>query len=92
MIVARQRPGHKDLFVLHVTGITNIKLLLTALQPYLIIKKVQAQIVLEYCDSRLNAFGKVGRRYSAHELELYSGLIQANRKGGKVTANSRKPD
>ena len=92
MIVARQRPGHRELNVLHVTGTANVSRLIECLKPSLVIRSAQADISVECRESRLQRLSSTVRQYSASELELYSSLIQANRKGGKATANSRESD
>lgn len=92
MIVAHQKKGHRDVYVLHVTGMRNIELLLLCLLPHLIIKRRQAEIMLEYCHSRMERKPGGNRRYSLAELGLYTSLIQVNRKGGKNNANSRESD
>jgi hypothetical protein len=91
-VVSHQKRGYKDTYILHITGMGNIVRLLTCLLPYLIIKRRRAEILLEYCRSRTERKPGENRHYSLTELELYSALIQANRKGGKNNANSRESD
>jgi hypothetical protein len=85
MIVAHQKEGYRDGYILHTTGMKNIEVLLVCLLPYLIIKRSQAKIMLEYCHSRMERKPHGDRHYSLAELGLYTSLIQLNRKGGKVT-------
>jgi hypothetical protein len=92
MIVAHQKKGYRDTYVLHVTGMRNIKQLLLCLLPHLIIKRRQAEIMLEYCHSRMKRKPGENRHYSLAELGLYTSLIQVNRKGGKSNANTRESD
>jgi hypothetical protein len=93
MIVARQREGHRPLYVLHITGIRNIRRLLSALLPLLIVKKAQAGVMLEFCRSRVGLRGPEGRRFSAHELSLYRALKKLNLKHrGKIDAHPRITD
>jgi hypothetical protein len=92
MVVAHQKPGYHDTYALHITGMNNIRKLLLRMLPQITIKRRQAEIMLQYCASRMNHISEKDRHYSSAELELYSAMIQANRKGGKITANSREFD
>jgi hypothetical protein len=92
MVVSHSKKGYRDTYILHVTGLQNIIILLQCLHPHLITKQKQADLLLEYCKDRIEYRKRVDRHYAQAELQLYSALIQANKKGGKVTANSRKSD
>ncbi len=92
MVVSHSKKGYRDTYILHVTGMQNIVLLLSRLLPFLIIKPKQARLLIEYCQSRMLHHHGTDRHYSQAELELYSALIQANKKGGKASANSREFD
>jgi len=90
MIVARQKQGWRPVYVLHITGIRNVKRLLTTLLPFLIIKKEQAKLMQEFCRSREGVRGKEGRRFTAYEVSLYRALKKLNMKHrGKIHANTR---
>ena len=73
----------KDSYILHVTGTRNILALLKVVRPYLIIKKRQADLLIEYCESRLGHYRGGDRRYNTRELEIYTELKRINMKGGK---------
>jgi hypothetical protein len=90
MIVARQREGHRPMYVLHITGIRNIRRLLSTLLPFLIVKKAQAGLMLEFCRSREGVRGPGGRRFSTREVSVYRALKKLNLKHrGKIDANPR---
>ena len=89
IITARQRQGLRDLYVLHITGIRNIKRVLSVLLPILIIKKKQAFLLLRFCKSRLSLGKHEGRRFNETELTLYSALRRENlRHRGSLNAHS----
>ena len=67
--------------ILHLTGTKNISLLLKKLIPYLIVKRKQAETMLEYCKSRLSHYRGKSRRYSKKEIQLYKRLIKLNKRG-----------
>lgn len=89
-VVKRPETGsHKDSFVLHITGTRNIKALLECLLPFLIIKAPQAQVMLQYCESRLSHYLGNDRRFNELELRLYTALKKLNLKGGGVKTYQR---
>ena len=86
--VARRRSlralNHKDVFVLSITGTRNVLALLTVVRPFLIIKKRQADVMVDYCNSRLSHYRSGDRRFNRTELRLYTQLHRLNLKGGKT--------
>ncbi len=89
VVVRRDRRGYRPCYALHITGIRNITRLLIALSPLLIIKKRQAELMLDFCKSRASFRGENGRRYSPREIRLYRSLKRLNMKHrGKIHANS----
>jgi hypothetical protein len=93
IIVSRKKEVYyRDTHVLHITGIRNIMRLLKVVSPYLIVKKHRANLMLEFCSSRLGERGSEGRRYSEKELKLYRELRRENSKSrGRIHANARIP-
>jgi hypothetical protein len=82
MIVVRYgKRRYKSIYTLHITGIKNISSLLTKLTPYLIVKRKQAEIMLEYCKNRLSHYRGKSRRYNRKEIRLYRTLIRLNKRG-----------
>jgi intein/homing endonuclease len=81
-IVHRKEKGnHRDTFVVNVSGTGNVVTLLTILAPYMIIKRAQARVMIEYCQNRLTHYAGNDRRFSRRELQLYTALRKLNKKG-----------
>jgi hypothetical protein len=79
--IQRKKPPEKDVYVLR---IYNTKLLvetLSRIKDKLILKKRQAELVLEFCQSRINGAVDRGLGYSDRELELYEELRKLNKRG-----------
>ena len=75
---------------MHITGIRNILRLLTAVSPYLIVKRDRAALMLQFCKSRLGERGPEGRRFNKFELKLYREIRRANlKRRGRIHANAR---
>ena len=90
IIVARQREGYRPQYVLHITGVRNIRRLLRSILPFLIVKRKQAELMLEFCGSRERPKIGEGRKFTQREIRLYRGLKNLNLKHrGKLRANSR---
>lgn len=90
VVRAKEKEGYKLKFILHVTGTKNIIELLELLRPYLIIKKAQAHVILQYCKSRADHYMGHSRRYTEEELSLYTALKALNQRGVRSNANPRK--
>jgi hypothetical protein len=54
---------------------------LSRIKDKLILKKRQAELVLEFCQSRINGAVDRGLGYSDRELELYEELRKLNKRG-----------
>jgi len=79
-----ENPRHKDTFALSITGTRNVLALLDVVRPYLIVKQRQADLLIEYCKSRLRHYRSGDRRFNKRELEIYTKLRRLNMKGGKI--------
>ena len=77
----REEGGHNDTFVLTVSGVRSILDLLKAIRPYLIVKSDRADLMIEYCSSRLSHNRGKGRRFTDHELDLSAAIKELNQKG-----------
>ena len=90
IIVARQREGYRRQYVFHITGVRNIRRLLRSILPFLIVKRKQAELMLEFCRSRERPKIGQGTEFTQHEIRLYRSLESLNLKHrGKLRANSR---
>ena len=56
--------------------------LLGAIRPMLIIEVNRADVMMEFCMSRLSHHRRKGRRFTHSELRLYSALKRLNQIGG----------
>lgn len=79
----------KDTYVLSISGVRSIVGLLHFLIPSLIIKSKQAEVMIQYCESRLTHYRGDDRRFTDEELRLYTRLKDLNRKGGGVEKRQR---
>lgn len=82
-------PFHKKVFDLRLGGLTRIANELQNLIPFLITKSMEAELLKEFCLSRIENRSNNG--YSKRELEIYSILCSLHSKGRKphkeITAN-----
>ncbi len=74
--------NHNDTFALNITGTRNISALLHILRPYLIIKSTRADVLIEFCESRMQHYRGRDRRFNDGELRLYTTLRELNERGG----------
>ena len=70
----------KPLYELNIQDLKGIRVFLKAIQPYLIIKKKQAELMIEFIESRLS---HKGSGYTEREMEI-TGLITALNKKGEL--------
>ena len=93
IIVSRQKKAfYRDTHVLDITGIRNIRMLLTAVSPYLIVKKHRADLMLQFCSSRLGERGPEGRRYSEKEIKICRRVKKENSESrGRIHTDARNP-
>lgn len=66
-------------------GLFRLKSLLKQILPDLIVKRPQAKLVLDYCNSRINNLkGKSRAPYTEREINIVRKIHALNKKGGKV--------
>jgi len=78
----REQGNRKDTYVLTISGVNSILQLLQAVRPMLIVKANRADIMMDFCRSRLSHNRGKGRRFTRSELRLYNALKRRNRRGG----------
>jgi hypothetical protein len=84
-ITRRQgRGNHRDTYVLTISGVKSILELLEAIRPMLIIKARRADLMMEFCKSRISHNRGKGRRFTRNELRLYTAIGRLNYKGSFV--------
>jgi len=80
----KEREGHNDTYVLSVSGVKSILQLLETIRPMLVVKARRADLMMEFCASRISHNRGKGRRFTRYELRLYTAIRRLNRKGGGV--------
>lgn len=85
----RDRRGRKDMFVLTISGVSSILQLLETIRAMLIIKARRADLMMEFCRSRMSHNRGKGRRFTENELRLYTAIKMLNRRGGGVKKRQR---
>ena len=83
-----EKGNHNDTFVLTISGVRSILQLLESIRPELIVKAKRADVMMEFCRSRLSHNRGKGRMFTRSELRLYSALRRLNQRGG---AKKRQP-
>jgi intein/homing endonuclease len=78
----RERGNHKDTYVLTISGVKSILELLDTIRPYMIVKAKRADLMIEFCRSRIFHNRGKGRRFTEDELRLYRAIKKLNRRGG----------
>ncbi len=78
----RERGDHKDTYVLTISGVKSILELLETIRPFLIVKAKRADLMMEFCRSRISHNRGKKRIFTENELRLYSAIKKLNRKGG----------
>lgn len=83
---ANVQANAKGKWQVRVTGLADVKYLAEKILPFLPIKKRQARLIIEYCDSRLKIlaqpsyqFKNVG--YTKRELAIYEEMKKLNKRG-----------
>jgi transcriptional regulator with XRE-family HTH domain len=73
-------PKHKTTYHWQLKGVYQVKSLLEQITPYLIVKRKQAELVLEYCLSRLDGLMKLTAQcpYTEREIELAEEVWKLN--------------
>lgn len=85
--------GGKDVWVLQIARLLDVKALLEQIVPHLFVKKKQAKLLLEFCNIRLK---DKWMRYNPRLFEIAKEVRRLNRKGKPITlgepAESGDPD
>ena len=76
--------GHNDTYVLSISGVKSILQLLGTVRPMLVVKARRADLMMEFCRSRISHNRGKGRRFTRYELRLYTAIRRLNRRGGGV--------
>jgi hypothetical protein len=79
----RERGGHKDTYVLTISGVKSILQLLETIRPYLIVKANRADLMMDFCRSRISHNRGKGRTFTENELRLYRAIKKLNKRGAK---------
>lgn len=77
--------GDKDVWVLQIARILDVKALLEQIAPYLFVKKRQAGLLLEFCNLRLQ---DKWMRYNPRLFEIAKEIRKLNRKGKPLSGTS----
>jgi hypothetical protein len=85
----REKDNHSDTYVLTISGVKSILSLLRVIRPMLIVKAERADLMMEFCESRLSHNRGKGRRFTRNELRLYTAIKRLNRRRGG--AKKRQP-
>lgn len=82
------KEGHKPSFVWRVTGGRQLQWLLKIIYPYLIIKKKQAELLLELTEMK-SLSNRGGKFYPERQYEILDRVRELNVRGVKNNANER---
>jgi hypothetical protein len=79
----RGRNNSKDIFQIQISGTEKIINFIKIVSPYLHLKKIVADKLLIYCQSRLGKMKlpKNERKYTEKELSLFNEIRQLNKRG-----------
>lgn len=73
------RPPRKKQYTLRFSSIRDVLEVLKKIEPYLIVKRKVARLVIEFCESRLNQ--KESRTYTEREWEIHRETKKLNKRG-----------
>ena len=73
------KSNYKPKYTFAFQRVRDVLWLLQQIEPYLIVKRKQAKLVIEFCETRL--VSKYGRGLSNREVEIYKEIQILNRKG-----------
>ncbi len=82
----RKNPKHKETVVINLTSLGSCEKLIKNILPYLVAKRKQAEILLQFIELRKSKFTKNGghnnseSKYSKEEFELQRKIKEANHK------------
>lgn len=76
---------HRDTLVFTVSGVRSILRLMETIRPFLLIKAKRADLMIEFCKSRVSHNKGKGRSFTESELRLYTSIKELNIKGGTKT-------
>ena len=80
------RPTHKQMYRLTRADMGIIRQILILLEPYLIVKKSQAKLMISFCNSRLNKSNTWTKAYSESDFEMQLEMKVLNKRGLEVAA------
>ena len=73
-----KQKGCKQVYLIQLQDYKQIKYILEIISPYLIVKTKQAELMIEFCKSRLNNKNK---RYSDRDYEIAELFTKLNKRG-----------
>jgi len=76
----RDNRREKPKWILEMRGMTKLVPLILCLEKYLIIKREQAKLIKEFCESRLNRLGRK-KPLTSREIEIIDKVHGLNRRG-----------
>lgn len=71
----------KKIYKLSITGMSDVYKVLKAIRNKLIVKRKQADLVIEYCKSRMSHKRPLKAPYTPFELKLFSQVRELNAQG-----------
>jgi len=77
----RINPNARETYHIRIGGLQDIKNFLEQILPYLRRKRPQAELMLEFCSSRLRRMKKGIRYYSEREKEIAKEVTKLNKRG-----------
>lgn len=83
---ANMQTNRKESWEVRVSGLADVKYLGEKILPFLPIKKEQARLIIEFCDSRLKVLSQPGFQfknagYTTRELAIYEEMKKLNKRG-----------
>jgi len=78
LFVKKNGLNAKVLYNVQIQDLETIRLFLESIKDNLIVKKPQAELMIEYCISRQNNKGK---EYSKREIQIAEKITKLNRRG-----------
>jgi len=75
----KQKGKWNAAYRLHISAVNDVYELLKQITPFLIIKKKQAILLMQFCEIRLSS--RLGDGFSQRELDIYKKLRKLNKRG-----------